>query len=95
MSTSCDPATIAHLDMPPDQVAALSRETTQAIAARLHAAGITGFRWWSVFFGEWHNLVVFRDRMRRAPIYGEARRIRIDDPDLAVAASELGIGIRS
>ncbi|MBI4545984.1 MAG: RES family NAD+ phosphorylase, partial [Gemmatimonadetes bacterium] len=59
----CDPPTVAELDTPPDQVAALSRETTQAISRRLYDAGYAGFRWWSTFFGEWHGLVIFRDRL--------------------------------
>ncbi len=94
MADLCDPDTVARLDVAPDGVAALSRETTQAIAVRLHADGWAGFRWWSVFFGEWHNLVVFRDRLDAPPVWSEPGPVRADDPVLAATARQLGIRIR-
>jgi hypothetical protein len=90
----CDPPTIVERDTRPDQVAALDRETTRGIARRLARAGCAGFRWWSMFFGEWHNLVIFRDRMTEAPIYSDPHWIRVDEPHLEVAAERLGILLR-
>lgn len=94
MADLCDPETVARLGVPPDEVAAQARETTQPIAVRLHAEGWAGFRWWSVFFGEWHNLVVFRDRLAAAPAWSAPVPVRADDPVLAGTARHLGIRIR-
>ena len=90
----CDPATVAQLGIAPDHVAAMSRQTTQGIALRLHQQGLAGFRWWSVFFGEWHNLVLFRDRLADPPSWGQPRPIHMGDADLQLAARMLGIRLR-
>ena len=90
----CDPPTILEYHTPPDRVAALSRETTQALARTLYEAGCAGFRWWSAFFGEWHTLVIFADRMADAPTVSTPRPLHPRDPDLQLAARYLGIAIR-
>jgi len=94
MADLCDPETVARLGVPPDDVAALSRETTQALAARLHAEGFSGFRWWSVFFGEWHNLVVFRDRLDGEPEWTEPELVDAGSDVLSETARQLGIRVR-
>lgn len=89
----CHPPTILEYATPPDEVAARSRATTQALSRRLHDAGCAGFRWWSTFFGEWHNLVVFTDRMAVLPSVAAPQWLRPDDPALQVAAQLLGIAL--
>ena len=87
----CDPPAIVERNTPPDEVAALARATTQAISRRLYEAGCTGFRWWSAFFGEWHNLVIFRDRLAEQPAFSEPQWVRPDNPHLQITAERLGI----
>ena len=87
----CDPETVAALGVPPDDVAAIARDVTQAIAVRLHAEGWAGLRWWSVFFGEWHNLVIFRDRLDAPPVWSAPAPVQEDDAVLAETARQLGI----
>jgi hypothetical protein len=87
----CDPATVARWSTPPDHIAALDRATTQAIAARLYAEDLPGFRWWSPFFGEWHTLVLFRDRFPAPPTFGTPEPIGIDHPVLRRTAAQLGM----
>ncbi|MGD2047240.1 MAG: RES family NAD+ phosphorylase [Gemmatimonadota bacterium] len=89
----CDPASLLELDVRPDETAAASRRTTQAIAEQVHAARFAGLRWWSAFRGEWHTLVLFPDR------HGP-RAVRFDVPEpldlsheaVRTAMRELGIG---
>jgi hypothetical protein len=90
----CDPPTLARLEIRPDAVCAIDRATTQAIAARLYDAGYPGFRWWSSFFGEWHTLVLFRDRLGTSPRYGTPEVLDPAHPAVAQAAQALGIQIR-
>lgn len=87
----CDPPTIVEQNTPPDQVAALSRETSQAIARRLYQTGCAGFRWWSTFFGEWHNLVIFRDRLAAEPSFSDPKWVQLNDSHLRIVAERLGI----
>lgn len=87
----CDPPTILERNTAPDQVAALSRHTTQAISRRLYQGDCAGFRWWSTFLGEWHSLVIFRDRLSEPPGFSEPRWIHPDDADLQITAERLGI----
>jgi hypothetical protein len=73
-------------------VAARDREATQAIAALVAETGASGLRWWSAFFGEWHTLALFVDRLApRALTFGRPRAIELDDPALSAAAAALGM----
>lgn len=88
----CDPKVLRSLKIAPDRVAARERETTQAIAARVAEAGAPGLRWWSSFFGEWHGLVLFADRLPAGALeFGAPRIIAPDDPALATALAALGM----
>lgn len=87
----CDPVTLAERGIRPDEIAARDRRTTQRIARTLREAGATGLRWWSVFFGEWHNVVLFRDTLRQSIVYHEPRHLQADDPPMEDAAAALGI----
>ena len=90
----CAPDQIARLDAAPDAVAARARRTTQALSGRLHAEGCAGLRWWSVFWGEWHSLIVFRDRLPAPPAYGAPVPLDFDHLALREAALRLGIRLR-
>lgn len=88
----CDPRALRSLKTGPDRVAARERETTQTIAARVAGAGAPGLRWWSSFFGEWHGLVLFADRLPAGALeFGAPRVIAPDDPTLAAALAALGM----
>lgn len=87
----CDAAELARHGVGPDELAARSRGTTQRIGRSIHAAGHTGFRWWSAFFGEWHTIVLFRDRLDRPPGYGPPELLRLDTPALVETARLLDI----
>jgi RES domain-containing protein len=93
----CDPKALRSLGIAPDRVAARDREATQAIAALVAETGASGLRWWSAFFGEWHTLALFVDRLPAGALaFGTPRLIAPDDPALAAATSALGIrGIKA
>lgn len=73
-------------------MAARDREATQAIAAMVAETGASGLRWWSAFFGEWHTLALFVDRLAPDALgFGRPRVIEPGDPALATALSALGM----
>lgn len=87
-----DPKVLRSLKIGPDRVAARERETTLAIVARVAEAGAPGLRWWSSFFGEWHGLVIFVDRLEPGALdFGAPRVIEASDSALAAALSALGM----
>lgn len=90
----CDPAEIVRLDAPPDVVAARTRRTTQALSRGLRDGGWAGLRWWSAFWGEWHSIALFRDRLPAPPEFAEPRVADFDHPALREAARHLGIRLR-
>jgi hypothetical protein len=88
----CDPKVLRSLKVGPDRVAARERETTQALASRVAEAGASGLRWWSSFFGEWHGLVLFVDRLPKGALeFGAPRVVEAGDPALAAALAALGM----
>jgi hypothetical protein len=88
----CDPKALRSLGIAPDRVAARDREATQAIAAMVAETGASGLRWWSAFFGEWHTLALFVDRLEPDAIaFGAPRVIEPGDPALAGALTALGM----
>jgi hypothetical protein len=89
----CNAAELIRHGARPDELAAQSRSTTQRIGRSIHDAGHAGFRWWSAFFGEWHTVVLFRDRLGGAPEYGPPEPVRLDTPALIEAARWLDIAI--
>ena len=89
----CDPATLSLHDLRPDQIAYRSRRETQRIAQDLHAGGEVGLRWWSAFWGEWHGVVLFHDRLPASALtYDEPTRLDLETPAVREAAHLLGIG---
>jgi hypothetical protein len=88
----CDPKALRSLGIPPDRVAARDREATQSIAALVAETGASGLRWWSAFFGEWHTLAIFVDRLPRGALaFGVPRSIELGDPALVAAMAALGM----
>ena len=91
----CDPEMLVRLGVRPDETASTDRKTTQAITSRVHGAGYAGLRWWSALTGDWHTVVLFRDRLNPAPAYGTPQPLTIDHRAVAEAARTLGIRLRA
>jgi hypothetical protein len=87
----CDPQVLVRLGLRPDETASNDRKVTQGITARVHAAGYAGLRWWSALTGDWHTVVLFRDRLDPAPVCGAPEPLTMDHPALIEAARTLGI----
>ena len=88
----CDPKVLALLSTGPDEVAARERRTTQRIAENLFTNEWTGLRWWSAFFGEWHGIVIFLDRVGDGDMsYGPPEPLALSDEAVEEAARLLGI----
>lgn len=64
----CDPRVLSEFKIRPDSVASSSISVTQPLAERLYDAGLTGFRWWSSLFGDWHTTIVFDRRLGRGQL---------------------------
>lgn len=93
----CDPATLGSFGAPPDRVASRQRSVTQPIARRVWDSGQIGLRWWSSFWGDWHTVVLFSDRVT-PPVrvdFGTPVPLTLDAPPLVEAARLLGIEIRA
>ncbi|MET0399240.1 MAG: RES family NAD+ phosphorylase [Longimicrobiaceae bacterium] len=89
----CDPAELVRLGVRPDETASRDRGATQRMGAGVHAAGHAGLRWWSAFSGDWHTLLLFRDRIGKPLAFGAPEPLALEHPALQEAARELGIGI--
>jgi hypothetical protein len=87
----CDPEVLVHLGIRPDEIASANRRTTQRIAATIHAGGHAGLRWWSALMGDWHTLVLFRDRHGDALAFGAPERLALAHPAVRRAMRELGM----
>jgi hypothetical protein len=87
----CDPALLVQLALRPDRTASGDRSVTQAIAARIHTAGYSGLRWWSALLGDWHTLVLFRDRLGSALGFEPPEPLTLDHPSVREAMRALGI----
>lgn len=90
----CDPEMLVRLGVRPDETASNDRNVTQRIASRVHGAGYAGLRWWSALTGDWHTVVLFRDRLDPAAAYGAPERLAISHPAVVEAARTLGIRLR-
>jgi RES domain-containing protein len=64
----CDPRVLSEFKIRPDIVANSSISVTQPLAERLYEAGLTGFRWWSSLFGDWHTTILFDRRLGRGQL---------------------------
>lgn len=91
----CDAVELGRFGVAPDRLAYRDRDVTRRIAADLHSDGtVTGLRWWSAFFGEWHTIALFSDRLRDGALrFGEPEALHLDTPAVVAAAAALGIEI--
>ena len=89
----CDPNLLARLAIRPDETASAERRTTQRIAARLHADGYGGLRWWSALRGDWHTVVLFRDRLDPRMVFEDPERLTVSHPAVREATRELGMRV--
>jgi hypothetical protein len=89
----CEPARLSAISVTADEPARRDRRRTQQIAAQLHSRQHTGLRWWSAFWGEWHTVVLFRDRLPAGALTFD-RPTPLDDssPPVIEAARLLDIG---
>lgn len=89
----CDPRELARRGIAPDRLAYRDRDVTRRIAADLHAdRTVTGLRWWSAFFGEWHTTALFSDRVGEAELrFGEPEALHLDTAAVVAAAAALAI----
>lgn len=87
----CDADVLARLEINPDDIAARTRATTQRIAGKLYAVGNSGLRWWSAFFGEWHTVVLFWDRLPTPLVFREPTPLTLEEPAVREAAHQLNI----
>lgn len=90
----CDAEVLHRLGISPDQTSARNRTITQQIALRVRNAGFAGLRWWSVFFGEWHTVVLFKPDSVRVR-FGEPHPLLPGDAHLAEAARALAIEVQT
>lgn len=91
----CDPEVLVRIRIRPDQLASRDRHLTQRIAGEIHANDKAGLRWWSALTGDWHTVVVFRDRIRSArPRYGTPEPLTLDHAAVREATAALGIPVR-
>jgi hypothetical protein len=91
----CDAEELARRGIAPDRLSYRDRKETQAISRDLHEdSDLAGFRWWSSFFGEWHTVVLFSDRLADGALtLRTAEHIGLASPALAAAATALAIEI--
>jgi hypothetical protein len=61
------------------------------VARAVVEAGAVGLRWWSSFFGEWHGVVLFPERLERGLEFGEPRIVEPGNPALSGAMEVLGM----
>jgi hypothetical protein len=89
----CDARVLVKLRVRPDDTASRHRATTQRIAASVYAGGHTGLRWWSAFFGDWHAVVLFRDRLAARPRFDVPEPLTPGHQALRDAAGLLGLAL--
>lgn len=90
----CDPAVLLEMGVRPDETASRERRITQAIAAAVRAGGRPGLRWWSVFSGDWHTVVIFRgsaEDVGEPVAYQQPEALSLEHGTVRDAARALGI----
>lgn len=61
------------------------------MARRVWDAGHSGLRWWSVFRGEWHGVVLFTERLTGRLSFDEPEELTLDAVPVRAAAEALGM----
>jgi hypothetical protein len=91
----CDPVVLAQRGIAPDRLAYRDREVTRRIAGALHEdQSVTGLRWWSAFFGEWHTITLYSDRLGAGDIvFGEPEALELGSPAVLAASAALAIEV--
>lgn len=89
----CDPAVLLELGIRADETASSSRRTTQRIAERVYGPGQPGLRWWSALRGEWHTLVLFRDRIGRGLQFDVPETLTLGHEAVLSAMQALGMAV--
>lgn len=91
----CDPRELLDRGLTPDRLAYRDRTVTQAIAETVYGdPELSGFRWWSALFGEWHTVVLFADRLGDDALsFGEPVPLDLAHPEVLSAAAALAIEI--
>ena len=89
----CDPVVLAQRGIAPDRLAYRDRDVTRRIAAALHEdQSVPGLRWWSAFFGEWHTIALYSDRLEAGEIvFGEPEALQLRSPAVLAATAALAI----
>lgn len=87
----CDPEVLGALDVGADQIASRHRHVTQPIARLVWEAGHSGLRWWSTFWGDWHGVILFTERIAAGLILDEPEALSLETPAVRVAARALGM----
>lgn len=91
-----DPAVLVRHGIRPDALASRDVLRTQALAGRLHDAGLAGFRWWSSLSGDWHTLVLFLDRVPLDHLgFGTPEALSLSHPAVLESAAALGIRLHA
>ncbi|MEX2611283.1 MAG: RES family NAD+ phosphorylase [Gemmatimonadota bacterium] len=89
----CEPDTLQRAQVTADLPAYRDRKRTQQIAIDLEADMHAGLRWWSAFWGDWHAIVLFRDRLPPGALtYGRPLPLNPTSPPVVEAARLLDIG---
>lgn len=89
----CDAAELVAHGLRPDQTASGQRHITQGIAARLYGGGYPGLRWWSALSGDWHTVVLFRNRIRGQLTFGNPAPLSLTDEAVKEAVRVLGMAV--
>lgn len=87
----CDPAHLAAYDLAPDRSASRFRHLSQPMARAAWDAGFHGLRWWSSFWGDWHTVVLFTDRVEGNLRFGTPEVLTPNHTAVKKAAELLGM----
>ena len=89
----CDPAALTDLRLTADEPPMRDRTHTRAIAFEVFGRGMSGLHWWSAFWGEWHTVVLFRQRFAPESLtYAEPIRLDCTIQAVIEATRLLDIG---
>lgn len=93
----CDPVELLDRSVAPDRLASRNRTVTQGIAERMYGdADLSGFRWWSALFGDWHTVVLFSDRVPASALnFSPPVPLHLDTDAVVRAAGALGIELEA
>ena len=87
----CDPSYLATSGTAPDRTASRFRHLSQPMARAAWEAGFHGLRWWSIFWGDWHTVVLFTARVEGKLGFGTPEVLTPNDAVVRKAAELLGM----